>query len=94
MNRREIIAEAISIIFLILVTIWGCFCMIHGMHVENIYETVIGCTFWLYGLIMMKIRDMARDVDAITTLAALIGLNAICTSAAEHEEDENDGCVD
>lgn len=89
--KKSYILEIIDALLLILLAIWSCYCMIHGVHVQNIYETITGCTFWLYALISMQLRNIAMDVK---TGAALAGLNYIHTSAADHGKDENDGCVD
>ena len=86
MSKRYKIWSVVKAIFLILVAIWGCFCMIHGFHTENVCETVIGCTFWLYGLITMQLTDIAENVTAGTILA---GISFIRAADPKEKEDAN-----
>ena len=75
-------------IFLIVVTIWGCIEMIYGSHVDNIEFCLFGCTFWLYGLIMLKLEEIADDVSFLTVTSASKLLEDIRRSAASRPDSE------
>ena len=85
MKARQI-WEIIESIFLILVLLWGCFGMIHGAHIENIYEEVAGGILWLYALLTMKLNSIEEDVRAGVTLS---GIHLIRASMGETKEKEN-----